>query len=225
MSIRNLMLFTAIATSTIFLTSCEPTVMHESGCKFYAACAGDHHWVGEQLYDYVFKVQDDKAKAEHPDEMGDLVIEEGDDWWNLEVLKMEEDDYGDQVTENDLYEFILNGEMPEPNVDYGTAVGNGFLGALLGVSDQMHSKVRAFKTANKVCDENFEPLIEKIGEQVEVYDYREDKKSSSKKVTVYDVVYRIDGKRFVYCTVSDFDDEHYEINYVSDSDLYSGLGY
>jgi len=39
------------------------------------------------VYIGVFKVEEDKAKAEHPDEMGDMVYEEGDDWWNLEVLK------------------------------------------------------------------------------------------------------------------------------------------
>lgn len=223
--IKKYLLFIAIATSTVMLTGCEPTVIQESGCKFYAVCASAPRWVGEQLYDYVFKVEEDKAKAEHPDEMGDMVYEEGDDWWNLEVLKEESDDYGNEITENDLYEFITNGEIPSATVGFDDAIGAQFVNAIFGGGGAMHKKVRAFKTAHEVCDGNFEPLIELIAEQVEVYDYRENEKASGKKVTVYDVVYKLQDKLYVYCTVHDFDDGHYEINYVSDSELYSDLGY
>ena len=247
MSIRNFMLLTAFATSTTFLTSCEPTVMQEPDCLIYAACTGCTQWVGEQVYDYVFKVQDDKAKAEHPDEMGDLVSEPGDDWWNLSVFKGEEDINEETINGNDLDALLTSGSKPSSdNYPYMTAklvhsqtytpiqylfynpdgdeTYEDSNGNYVVISYRL-IKDRAIKFAYDMCDGNFEPLKEKICEKVKVYDYRKDEKASSKKTTVYDVVYLVNEKHYVRCSVADLDDKHFEIKYVSDSDLYSDLGY
>lgn len=245
--IKKYLLFIAIATSTVMLTGCEPSVIQDIDCKVYAACAGNHLWVGEQLYDYVFKVVEDKAKAEHPDEMGDMVFEPGDDWWNLDVLKGQEDVNEETISAYDLKELIVNGQKPssddypymtaklvysktyspllyalyEPDGDETYQDDNGNY----VVVSYRYIKDRAIKTVYDECGGNFEPLKEKIAEQVKIFDYRKNEKASSKKVTVYDVVYLVKDKQYVRCTVTDLNGERFEIEHVKDSEYFSDLGF
>ena len=230
---KSLLLLSIVATC-LFLTSCEPSVIKEDMPKLLAACAGHPQWVGKEIYDFTINKYEtettEKYKKEHAGESGDdlwggdFVYEPGDDMWNLQVLKESEDDYGDRITENDLDEFLQNGERPESNVSYSTAFANAFWGAALGVGNEMKSKTRAFKTAYEICEGNFEPIKENICKKVEIYDYRENKAASSKKVTVYDVVYKINGQSYVWCTVHDLG-ETFEVNYVNSSNLFSNLGF
>lgn len=209
-----------VVLAVLLFTSCAPSVINESDAKLFAACAGQPRWIGAELYDYVFQVHREKA-----DTIEDVVIKDGDDWWNLEVLKDKEDDFGDAITEMDLYGFIKDGEIPESNASDLSILQNSFIGALFGMSDLMHSKSRAFKTAHDVCQGNFEPLKQTICEQVTVYDYRKNKSASSKKVTVYDVVYKIKEQTYVWCVVHDLGNKTYEINFFKASEMYSNLGY
>lgn len=219
---KKTLLFLAI--SSIIMTSCKPTVIQEDTAKFLAACAGQPRWVANELYNHTIQKYENALYAGNDNERGDIIYEPGDDMWNLQVLKEDEDDFGDKITENDLYEFISNGVQPESNASYNTAFANAFFGAALGMGNQMKSKTRAFKTASEVCNGNFDSLKDKICKQVEVYDYREDKMSSTKKVTVYDVVYKVNDKHYVWCSVSDLGDT-FEVNYVNDSELFSNLGF
>ena len=221
---KKTLLFSMIA--TILLTSCNPSVINENDAKFLAACAGQPRWVASELYDYVIATYEASIRVDGDDEeLGDIVFEEGDDMWNLSVLNEKEDDYGDAITEWDLYNFIHDGEMPVSNADQYTAMQNGFLGALFGVSNQMQSKKRAFKTAKEVCNGNFKQLMEKICDKVEVYDYRENETESSKRVTVYDVVYKVNDQCYVYCTIHDMNDGTFETNYVKATEMFSNLGF
>lgn len=245
--IKKNLLFIAIAISTVVLTGCEPSVIQNTDCKVYAACAGNHLWVGEQLYDYVFKVVEDKAKAEHPDEMGDMVYEPGDDWWNLDVLKGQEDVNEETISAYDLKELLVNEKKPssdvypymtaslshtqkyspwqynfyEPEGDDTYTDDDGYY----YVVNYRYIKDRAIKTVYDECGGNFEPLKEKIAEHVKIFDYRKNEKASSKKVTVYDVVYLVKDKQYVRCTVTDLNGERFEIDHVKDSEYFSDLGF
>ncbi len=214
----------SIYIATIVFTSCNPSVIKENDAKFLAACAGQPRWVANELYNYVIDTYE-KSIREDDDELGDIVFEEGDDMWNLEVLNEKEDDYGDAITEWDLYNFIHDGEMPISNVDEYQAMQKSLVGAIFGFQGQMHKKTRAFKTANDVCGGNFIPLFEKICDNVEVFDFRKNEATSSKKVTVYDVVYRVNKKRYVFCAVRDMSDGTFEAKYINDAELFSDLGF
>ncbi len=234
MTTKKTLLLLSIVATCLFLTSCEPSVIKEDMPKLFAACAGSPKWVGSELYNYTInkyeKETTEKYKKEHAGESGDdlwsgdFVYEPGDDMWNLQVLKESEDDYGDEITADDLYEFLQNGKQPKSNVDYSTAFTNAFWGDVLGMGNEMKSKTRAFKTAYKVCNGHLEPIRKNICKKVEIYDYREDKEASSKRVKVYDVVYKINAQFYVWCTVHDLG-ETFEVNYVNSAKLFSNLGF
>lgn len=219
---KKTLLFTAIA--AILLTSCNPSVIEENDAKFVAACAGQPRWVASELYDYVIETYQKSISDGNDEELGDLVFEEGDDMWNLEVFYEKEDGLGDAITEWDLYNFIHDGEMPVSNVDEYSAFENGLAHLFFGTGNG-YNKKNAFKTAYEVCNGNFQPLIKKICGAVEVYDYRENEQESSKRVTVYDVVYKVNDKRYVYCTIHDLNDGTFETNYVKDAEMFSNLGF
>ncbi|MBR1787209.1 MAG: hypothetical protein IJ756_08655 [Paludibacteraceae bacterium] len=216
---KKTLLFTAIA--AILFTSCNPSVIEENDAKFLAACAGQPRWVASELYDYVIETYQKSISYGNGEELGDLVFEEGDDMWNLQVFNEKEDGLGDAITELDLYNFIHDGEMPVSNVDeYSALLAHLYFGTGNG-----YNKKNAFKTACEVCNGNFQPLLKKICGAVEVYDYRENEQESSKRVTVYDVVYKVNDKRYVYCTIHDLNDGTFETNYVKDAELFSNLGF
>ena len=233
------MLLTAFATSTIFLTSCEPTVMQETDCKAFAACAGCPLFVANELYDYVIETYTSNVSDGNDEELGDLVFEEGDDMWNLEILTDRvKKGSKNTVTSQNLIDLLISNITPTkanfPNIDEPLnyqEVEDSYLDhkaekiVFVWGTKYRYNKDYAFKTAFDVCDGNFEPFKEKISQQVEVYDYRKDEKSSSKKTTVYDVVYLVNSNHYVRCSVVDLEGGHFEINYVSDSEMYSDLGY
>jgi hypothetical protein len=201
-------------------------VIEENDAKFLAACAGQPRWVAEELYDYVIAAYEKSiGYDENDEELGDIVFDEEDDMWHLSVLLEKEDDYGDKIMAWDLYNFIHDGEMPVSNADTYTASQNAILAALFGVSNQMQSKKRAFKAAKETCNGNLKPLMEKICDKVEVYDYRENETESSKRVTVYDVVYKVNDQCYVYCTIHDMNDGTFETNYVKAAEMFSNLGF
>lgn len=219
---KKTLLFTTIA--VILFTSCNPSVIEENDAKFVAACAGQPRWVASELYDYVIEAYQKSISYGSGEELGDLVFEKGDDMWNLQVFNEKEDGLGDAITEWDLYNFIHDGEMPVSNVDEYSAFENSLAHLFFGTGND-YNKKNAFKTAYEVCNGKFDPLIEKICRQVEVYDYRENEAASSKKVSVYDVVYKVNNSRYVYCTIHDLNDGTFETNYVKDSEMFSNLGF
>ena len=69
------------------------------------------------------------------------------------------------------------------------------------------------------------PFKKELCKNIEVYDYREDEMSSTNRVTVYDVVYKVNGETYVWCSISDMGDKTFEINLVNSSNMFSDLGF
>ena len=238
---KKILLFIAIA--TVLFTSCdfEPSVIHETDCKVFAACAVRPTWVGNELYDYVFVEYAKSISDGDEEESGDFVFEEGDDMWNIELLTDHERYYGGEwvgnvaATSNDLIKFLFLKGAPSkaeyPNMD--RPLSKNDLGYYYEDGKQyygyhmiyFYNKDRAFKTVYDMCGGDLKPFKEQICQQVEVYEYREDIMSSTERVTVYDVVYKIKGETYAWCSVSDLDDGTFEINFVKSSNMFSNLGY
>lgn len=88
-----------------------------------------------------------------------------------------------------------------------------------------YNQNRAFRTIYEVCKGDLMPFKEELCKKIEVYDYREDQMSSTNRVTVYDVVYKVNGETYVWCSVSDMGDKTFEINLVNSSNMFSDLGF
>lgn len=202
--------------ATILLTSCgnsNPSAIEGPISKFFAASFGNPEWVGNELYDYVVN----KYYTSNKD------LEQVDAQY-FEIFKELKDDIGNSITGDDLYEFMINGEIPE-NGDVCENYANLlWTVAVSGVKpDQLRIKKSVFETAYDICEGDFSPLVEKIAKQVEVFEYEIDEEESTKKVTAYAVAYKA-KEYYVLCVVSDLGNEKVELVFYDSSKYYSQLG-
>lgn len=248
-----------VSVATILFTSCDftPSVINEPDSKVFAACAVQPNWVSNELYNYVMQVYEKSLFGDNNAERGDIVFEEGDEMWNLNLLRADFLTYsksynmpGWKYEHNNYYiipskkwiDFLMSPEAflrnespyreeelskeimmykPNPNKTYA---GPSY------VADEIqtiyfYNQNRAFRTVYEICGGDLTPFKEELCKNIEVYDYRENEMSSTNRVTVYDVVYKVNGETYVWCSVSDMGDKTFEINLVNASSMFSDLGF
>lgn len=253
---KRILLFVSVA--TFLFTSCDftPSVINEPDCKVFAACAVQPNWVSNELYHYVMQVYEKSLFGGNDAERGDIIFEEGDEMWNLNLLLADNSfaklytisnyphsgcsfviNYYSEFSSSELINFLtstkaftqndypyredaLKGNLPLYDGDpYYNPIPIG------SKTIYFYNKNRAIKTIYEVCGGDLMPFKEELCKSIEVYDYREDEMSSTNRVTVYDVVYKINGETYVWCSVSDMGDKTFEINLVNSSNMFSDLGF
>jgi len=231
-----------VSVATILFTSCDftPSVINEPDCKVFAACSAQPKRVAQELYSYTMHEYEKSIFGENENERGDIVFEEGDDMWNLDVFTGNLIFYVGKwgvfnIDAKDLVDFLCTSKAPTeekyPMMNeplYIKELQYYMDGSEIKSRDKytyFYSKDRAFKTVYEVCHGDLMPFKEELCKNIEVYDYRENEMSSTNRVTVYDVVYKVNGETYVWCSVSDMGDKTFEINLVNSSKMFSDLGF
>ena len=88
-----------VSVASILFTSCDftPSVINETDCKVFALCAVAPTFVGNELYDYTIQKYKQSISDGNEDELGDLVFEEGDDMWNIELVTDHQKYYSGEI--------------------------------------------------------------------------------------------------------------------------------
>ena len=196
---KSLLLFCSIA--SILFTGCGKSdsykVIEEPLCLTFAACVADPQWVATELYDYAIEC----GKSDHQN------------GYYFAEMSLYENGMKNNLKEEDLIDFLFLDDAPTIE-DYPRMNKKNF---------SSFNKDRAFNLLYKLCNGDFVSFILKINEKVEIYDYRKDKDSSTNRITVYDVVYRVKGKTYVLCSVSDLGESKFYISYKDSSTEYLGF--
>lgn len=213
-----------IVVVTMLLASCkqkEPEVIQDSDWKFFAVCCVQEKWVSRKLYNEVVALCSDENYTKK-------------DFENLKVLIDDDADYEEKVTGDELYNFFVKGKIPQPKEETKKAseeerdLFDIFFEAMFK-EEEKRSKSRALEMAYEICGDFFLKSIKAdICNHVKVYEYRKDKEVSTKKVSVYDVVYLVSNiqgfqDKYIRCTIEDRGNGDSSIKYVNASTMYSDL--
>ena len=251
---KRILLFVSVA--TFLFTSCDftPSVINEPDCKVFAACAVQPNWVSNELYHYVMQVYEKSLFGGNNAERGDIIFEEGDEMWNLNLLRADGvfaksyciynyPYYGyignnyNEFSNRELINFLTSpknfskNDYPYRDEELQREIteydGDPYSGhSCIGQRTiYFYNHNRAIRTIYEICGGDLMPFKEELCKDIEVYDYREDEMSSTNRVTVYDVVYKVNGETYVWCSVSDMGDKTFEINLVNSSNMFSDLGF
>lgn len=206
----------------------KPSYIEEEPPKLFAACAGDHEFISKLIYELAEDAYKEEIERDNSDSN---VVKRKKQLDNCKVFLSGKDCFGNPITANDLYNFIRHEELPEQNIsslgDVEDAIASLFACAMVG--NLKASKKEAFESVQELV--SLSTIEYEICKRVELFDYRKSENSSIDNAKAYDVVYKINRGHgssndciYVWCYVLELNDE-YEIEYVSDSEFVSDLGY
>lgn len=244
MTNKKILLLLSFAATTFVFTTCKqkaPTVIYEQSAKLLAVCEGHTSWASQEIYNFTTAMYE-QNKETMPDYSTD-------DFENLKVLKNRAccQYECEVVTGDELFAFFQKGAIPKETRPVKSAHQNkdfldDIIDAIFGTDDEqqedIQSKTEAIGLVRDICYGQLDEIKNRLCCRVHVFDYRKNENSSSKKVTVYDVIYVLSdcyyhfceddthgvlADKYVWCTIYEMKDGSFEIKYVNSSYEYSDL--